>query len=231
LGFDNPEFWLRAIMSLVVFILSLTIHEYAHARVAFALGDDTAARQGRMTLNPIVHIDPIGTILMPILGARGLPVIGWAKPVPVSPVGFSRKISMRGGMALVAVAGPMSNFLLAFLCVLALWFIFFSGVVPALPANIASPTAHFFYIMSIANIGLGIFNLLPIPPLDGSRLMPRSLDALMETLSRYTYIVFILIILFGRGLISVPVRFVVGLLYSIFNIDLRMLQGLMATLG
>ena len=231
MGFDSPEFWLRAIMSLVVFILSLTIHEYAHARVAFALGDDTAARQGRMTLNPIVHIDLIGTILMPILGARGMPVIGWAKPVPVSQINFSRKVSMRTGMALVAVAGPLSNFLLSFLCVFALWFVFFSGVVPSLPGNIASPVAHFLFIMSIANIGLGIFNLLPIPPLDGSRLMPRSLDGLMETLSRYSFLVFILIILFGRGLLSAPVRFIIGLLYSIFGIDSRMLSGIISTLG
>ena len=107
MNFSDPTIWLNIIQGLVVFFLSLTVHEYAHARVAFALGDDTASRQGRLTLNPISHIDFFGTILMPVIGGlTGIPVIGWAKPVPVNPARMSRKMSMRGGMALVAVAGP-----------------------------------------------------------------------------------------------------------------------------
>src|SRR5580698_8792478 len=103
---------LQGIKYLIPLILSLTVHEWAHAYSAFRLGDDTAARQGRLTLNPIPHIDPFGTILCPLLGIP----FGWAKPVPVNPVRFNREISMRAGMMITAAAGPLSNLVLAVLC-------------------------------------------------------------------------------------------------------------------
>ena len=164
----DPMFWLMAVLHLVVFILSLTVHEYAHARMAFALGDDTAARMGRMTLNPIPHIDPIGTILMPILGSAGIPIIGWAKPVPVNPARVTRKISMRTGHALIAVAGPLSNLVLALVCTALIWLLHGSGLIPALPGHFS--ILGFLVRMAYINIALAVFNLLPIPPLDGSRL-------------------------------------------------------------
>ena len=107
---------------LVPMLLSLTVHEYCHARVAYWLGDDTASSQGRLTLNPLAHADPIGTFLMPIVAqlAGGLPLIGWARPVPVSPHRFTRNVSMHTGMALTAVAGPLSNLILMFLSVVGL---------------------------------------------------------------------------------------------------------------
>src|SRR5579872_3573193 len=103
---------LHGLMTLVPLVLSLTVHEWAHAYSAFRLGDDTAARMGRMTLNPIPHIDPIGTILLPMLGIP----FGWAKPVPITPTRFRRDISMRAGIMITAAAGPLSNLVLAVLC-------------------------------------------------------------------------------------------------------------------
>src|SRR5580700_1620810 len=103
---------LERILGLIPLILSLTVHEWAHAYSAFRLGDDTAARMGRMTFNPIPHIDPFGTILCPLLGIP----FGWAKPVPVNPTRFRRDVSMRTGMMITAAAGPISNLLLAVLC-------------------------------------------------------------------------------------------------------------------
>jgi len=233
LGFADPQFWLSAILAVVIFLLSLTVHEYAHARVAFALGDDTASRQGRMTLNPLAHIDPIGTILMPILGnvsigGTRIPVIGWAKPVPVNPVNFTRKINMRMGMALVAVAGPLSNIVLAVVCTGLLWIVTKTSLLPE------SGQLHAVALLArmvFANIGLAVFNLLPVPPLDGSRLMPRSMDKVMEFLQRYIFIVFIGIILFGGRIIAIPVFFLTDLLGMAFGMDIFRLYHLSTQLS
>src|SRR5512145_2668698 len=102
---------LATIVAYIPVQLSLSVHEWAHARVAFALGDDTAAREGRLTLNPIVHMDLLGT-LIPLMGVP----FGWAKPVPVNPARFRRTVPMRTGMMLTAAAGPLSNVALAILC-------------------------------------------------------------------------------------------------------------------
>jgi Zn-dependent protease len=106
------------IVSYVSLLLSLSVHECAHATSAYWLEDDTAKRMGRMTLNPLAHMDVLGTLVMPLLGMfTGWRVLGWAKPVPVNPSNLSRRFSMRGGMALVAGAGPASNVLLALVCI------------------------------------------------------------------------------------------------------------------
>src|SRR5215831_18865252 len=103
-------------MYLIPLILSLTVHEFAHAWSAYKLGDTTAAEQGRLTLNPLVHIDLIGTFLLPLLGVP----FGWAKPVPVNPVRFRRDVSMGRGMMITAAAGPLSNVVLAVVCAITL---------------------------------------------------------------------------------------------------------------
>ena len=108
-------FLLDALMRLIPLVLSLSVHEWAHAWSAHRLGDDTAQRQGRLTLNPISHIDPIGTILMPLFSP--IP-FGWARPVPFNPANFTRNIQMRVGVMIVAAAGPLSNLVLAILCVM-----------------------------------------------------------------------------------------------------------------
>lgn len=160
--------WLLArLLTWIPLLLSLTVHEWAHAFCASRLGDDTAERLGRMTLNPIVHIDPLGTLLLPLLGVP----FGWAKPVPVNPLRFDRGVSMAGGMALVAAAGPLSNLALACaacgLCVLG------TQLDPAgFPTGASFPLIASF---ALVNVALAAFNLIPIPPLDGSRIV----DALL----------------------------------------------------
>jgi Zn-dependent protease len=214
----------RAVVYVVPMLLSLTIHEYSHARSAFALGDDTAARQGRMTLNPIAHIDVIGTLVIPLLAmvAGSLPLIGWAKPVPVVPVRFTRKLSMRSGMALVALAGPLSNGILA-----AIGLVVHRIALPGQPLGSApggsaalAAVAYLLYIIVHMNMGLMIFNLLPVPPLDGSRLLPRRLDSFQERIRPYSYVLLMAIMFFLGGFLMLPGRIFIGIASLVLGIPL-----------
>lgn len=157
-------------MWLIPLVLSLTVHEWAHAYSAFRLGDDTAARMGRLTLNPIPHIDPIGTILLPLLGIP----FGWAKPVPVNSANFDRKVNMRTGDIIVSAAGPFSNLVLATICVIVLALLYrFAPQVVLEQQAIGTLLQRGFLV----NVILAFFNMLPVPPLDGGHvangLMPR----------------------------------------------------------
>jgi len=155
----TPDDLLERLRIFLPVLLSLSVHEWAHAYAAFRLGDDTAARLGRMTMNPIAHIDPIGTLLLPLMGVP----FGWAKPVPINPVRFDRSVSMGTGMAITAAAGPASNFVLAIASVAVLAGLHHAGV--------TQPGAYrLFTMLAYVNVGLGVFNLFPIPPLDGSRI-------------------------------------------------------------
>lgn len=158
------------ILSFACFIAALTIHEYAHALTAFFLGDETAYRNGRLTLNPLAHIDPIGTLLIPLIGSMsGLPVFGWAKPVPYNP--YNLKYGRWGGVA-VAAAGPGTNFAFAAVCLLLVRFL------PG-PAGFSIDNLLVIFLATLAsiNVYLGAFNLLPVPPLDGSRFLQVALDS------------------------------------------------------
>ena len=150
-------------------IMAITLHEAAHGYAALALGDDTARQMGRLSLNPVRHIDRVGTILLPgaliliqlLTVGRIMFVFGWAKPVPVSAWRFSNP---RRGMALVAAAGPAANFVLAWLAALAL-----HGL-DLLPEHAADIVEALLTTFILANLVLGLFNLLPLPPLDGGRI-------------------------------------------------------------
>lgn len=150
LNFDLPSL----LAKVVILLIALPIHELSHALVAYRLGDDTAARRGRLTLNPLKHLDPIGSLLILIAG------FGWAKPVPVNP--WKLRFGSRGGYALVAAAGPASNLLMAGL-IAVLWRI---GLFKGMPLS-SAPVQFILAFMSI-NIVLCIFNLIPLAPLDGS---------------------------------------------------------------
>ncbi len=163
-------FVLPLLLAVIPTILAITLHEAAHGYAALAMGDDTARRAGRLSLNPLVHIDRVGTILLPgfLLISQLLTIgrvafmFGWAKPVPVAAWRFRKP---RQGMMIVAAAGPAMNFFLAWLGMLSLY------LVPFLPGGWLGPAISFVSYFLLANIVLGLFNLLPIPPLDGGRIM------------------------------------------------------------
>ncbi|HSD19915.1 MAG TPA: site-2 protease family protein [Anaeromyxobacter sp.] len=203
---------LERVLNLIVLLLSLTFHEFFHAWSAWRLGDDTAARLGRLTLNPVPHIDPVGTLLLPLLGAP----IGWAKPVPVNPANFRRSVRQSTGDILVSAAGPLSNLVLGAVAAIAL------GVVFRVSPEAVRPGGgllEFLQRLMIVNAGLAIFNLLPVPPLDGSHvaehLVPARLRPVWEQFARFSPFFLIALILFGRSIIYPPVFFVFGLLQQL----------------
>lgn len=207
---------LERLMLVIPLVLSLSVHEWAHAYSAFRLGDDTALRMGRLTLNPIAHIDPIGTLLLPMMGVP----FGWAKPVPVNPMGFNRKIDMRKGMMITASAGPASNVVLAVLCTV--------GFYIAVSAGMRSQDALVTLLIQgvVLNVVLAVFNMLPIYPLDGSRvadgLMPRKWRPLWDRFARLGPIALLAVIfmprMLGFSLLDWPVRITYGVLSSVYGL-------------
>lgn len=186
----------------LVLLFSLSFHESAHAWMALKLGDDTAASLGRITLNPLPHIDPFGTVLMPLLQIfGGFPVIGWAKPTPYDPSRFRREITLRRGHISVAGAGPISNLLLALVFAVVFAVILRVDVPPGLRDGLYS----FMSIGIALNVALAVFNILPIPPLDGSHILswslPRPMGEKFDHVAE-NYGMMILWILFLSGLLG-----------------------------
>jgi Zn-dependent protease len=179
-----------ALVMLIAFILSVAVHEFGHAIMADKLGDSTPRSQGRVSLNPMVHADPIGTIALPLFGAFMGFVIGWGKPVMVNPLAFTRKLRMKVAHLIVALAGPMMNVFLA---------IFVTGLLTVLVAT-GVLTAKDEIVMGIfqviyINWLLFFFNLLPIPPLDGGAvlagLLPDRAQPFLAQLNQYGFIILI----------------------------------------
>jgi len=195
---------LITIFTLVVLFFSIVIHEIAHGSVALHLGDSTAKEAGRLSLNPLKHIDPVGTILLPLLllfATQGHgPIIGWAKPVPVNPFNFR---DQKWGTLKVSIAGPLTNFSLALL---------FGLIIRFFP--LPEPALILFSIIVIYNFAWGIFNLIPIPPFDGSHIVFTFLGdrflKLKMFLSQYGLFILIFFIFFG-GL-----KFVFSAAYLLF---------------
>lgn len=200
---------------LAVILVSMTLHEAMHGFVAYALGDDTAKLQGRLTLNPIKHIDPFLTILLPLLLAiSGGPIFGGAKPVPFNP---DRVKYDEWGAALVAIAGPLTNFVIAFILF---------GVYALLGAPHTGMLAQIASLAIAVNLGFFVFNMVPIPPLDGSRVLyalaPEFVRRGMEQIERYgIIIVFAIVIIAGPFLATymiTAINFFIGVFGHIFGV-------------
>lgn len=179
---------LAIVVVFVVVIFSMMLHELAHGLAAYKLGDDTAKEEGRLTLNPLKHLDPVLSVAMPlILFLSGGPVFGGAKPVPINTRNLRHGV---WGMALVAIAGPITNFLIAFVAFLLGYFtgwLYIGGVVELI-----------FVELIYINLGFGIFNLIPIPPLDGSRVLyaiaPDGVRNVMAGMERTGIIIVLLVV-------------------------------------
>lgn len=185
------------VISIVVLIISVVIHEYAHGWVAYKLGDPTAKNEGRLTLNPLPHIDVLGSLLLPgLLIATGSSfLIGWAKPVPVRPEFFKEPVK---GMMWVALAGPVSNFILMTLALIPLKFL---DPIHISQGSVAEMFFVFLLVMIQLNLILGLFNLFPIPPLDGSRilmyLLPQKGQILLFKLESYGFLIIFVLVYFN----------------------------------
>jgi Zn-dependent protease len=191
----NPNTLFEIATWLVPLVIAIVFHEIAHGLVARQLGDPTAEQAGRLTFNPIRHVDPFGTVILPLLLAIShAPVFGWAKPVPVD---YGRLRHPRRDMVLVALAGPGMNLLLALLGAVALaaTLLLSSNPDSLVTALIAGNALNFIFI----NIFLGVFNLLPVPPFDGGHvvegLLPRSLAPGFRKIGRYSLLVFVVLLL------------------------------------
>ncbi len=212
---------LGLVLTLPAVLIAITFHEYAHAFAADKLGDDTPRRQGRLSLNPLAHLDPWGTIMLIFAG------FGWGKPVEINPRNFNRNISMSAGEAIVSIAGPAMNFILAII-----FSIIYFSILKFAPAFVLTQLGMIIItlIQSIVviNVGLGVFNLIPLPPLDGSKVLMHFLPSNVKNwciqYSQVFYIVFVVLWITGiAGTIISPlinwvykgITYLVALLFGI----------------
>jgi len=216
------------LFQLIVFLFAISVHESAHAWMANRCGDPTARMLGRITLNPIKHIDPFGTILLPLIAMfTGIPVLGWAKPTPVDPRNFSNPVR---DDILTSVVGPISNFVVVCAAVFALAAIAFTSqlgraIVHFIPVvypshlealagqtnSLLMPLCLFIYDLMVINIVLGVFNLIPVPPLDGSHVLRHFLpEPLRRAYDMMGWIGLLILVYFGGGLLGRLIFPVIG---------------------
>jgi Zn-dependent protease len=193
---SSIDFWGEVILFLIALILSISVHEFGHAWAATRLGDSLPRAQGRLTLNPIRHIDPIGTLLFPVIMAvAAVPLLGWGRPVQTNPLNYTRRFTRSTGHMLVAIAGPAMNLLLAVLVSLL--------IVAGAKAGLMTWELGETLIQHLVrlNLALMFFNLLPIPPLDGGAVLawvlPRSMQGAVEFLNRWGFIILIGLLVTG----------------------------------
>jgi len=213
------------VFQLISFLFAISVHESAHAWMANRCGDPTARMLGRITLNPIKHIDPVGTLLLPAIAAfKHIPVLGWAKPTPVDPRNFKNPVA---DDILTSVAGPVSNFIVATGSLIVLGFVsltstlghtlvanirFYRVGLLVLPDSPLVPLVFFLYAMMTINIVLGVFNLIPVPPLDGSHVLRHFLsDSVRRAYDAIGIFGLIALVYLGGGLLSAlispPIQF------------------------
>jgi Zn-dependent protease len=208
---------------MVVLLLAISAHEAGHAWMSHKFGDDTAYLLGRVTLNPVAHTDPIGTLLIPIVSfifsATGspmaaIPLIGWGKPTPVNPLRWRNKDLAN---VMVSIAGILANIILAIIGFTIFKIILMTGGFRQLPESLQEPVLIFLRDLLIMNVSLAVFNLLPFPPLDGSKVLdtflPASMRPLMDILEQYGFILLMLLIWMGvLNVIITPVIRIIGYL-------------------
>lgn len=203
--------WLNILLTLPAVIIAITFHEFAHAFVADKLGDTTPRAQGRLTLNPLKHLDPIGFVLLMFAH------VGWGKPVEINPNNFTSNKSRSACEAMVSLAGPIMNFIIAIISTVIYYALYTFAPVNTWTGILILLT----YLIAIINIGIGIFNLIPLPPLDGEKIfkhiLPYKAQAWLDRNAYTLSMVFMLLWFFG--LLGVIVNPVINVVYNaIFNI-------------
>jgi Zn-dependent protease len=203
----GPELIGQLVIYMVVLVFAISAHEAAHAWMSNRFGDDTARLLGRITLNPVAHTDPIGTLLIPIAGfilghiggaAAAIPLIGWGKPTPVNPLRWRNKDLAN---VMVSAAGIMANLTIAIITLMIFKVLQYSGLGQAIPESMRSPVGMFLLYSLFMNVSLAIFNLLPFPPLDGSKILetflPASFRPVLSIMEQYGFLILMGLIYIG----------------------------------
>jgi Zn-dependent protease len=197
----------QLLIYMVVLLFAISAHEAAHAWMSNRFGDDTARLLGRITLNPTAHIDPIGTLLIPIVGfvlgnmggpAASIPLIGWGKPTPVNPLRWRKKDLAN---VMVSAAGILANLLIATCAFIVFKVMLMTGTLDSLPDSVRVPVRLFLVYFLVMNVSLAIFNLLPFPPLDGSKILetflPASARPILEMMEQFGFIILMMLMYVG----------------------------------
>lgn len=219
---QSPESLLNLLLTIPGLLIAITFHEFAHAFVADKLGDDTPRLQGRLTLNPLGHLDPVGSVMLLFAG------FGWGKPVQVNPRNYDRRFSMEKADAIVSIAGPLMNFLLAIVLTLIYGALSKFGGMKIEYSQIGLIIMIMIRLAISINIGLGLFNLIPLPPLDGSKVikpfLPNNAKSWIEDNEKIFEIIFVALWILGilsaiiSPIISAVDGIVINLGFKIFGI-------------